>query len=272
MNVRTTILSLTLLAAASLPLRAQPIIEPITQNPDAVLLRRIWTLTGSDGDRVGDDCGPVGDINGDSITDFAVHFGDQRRWRVYLGGSPAPTTEPVWILDSSVAVPGYPVYGDFFGDKKLTVGFGSFVDVNNGSSYSYQLRLFASMAGSLSDEEFAILDPYSRNKSELIYPATIQVANLDQELGDELLLAMSSMYKGGEYSQYPEIWLYRGGSGFTVDTPSYVIRDGEATIGDQFYTAKVMDLDGDRYMDLVTVGQYAEGYKLKMWFGTETSP
>ena len=70
------LLFLLLLAAPSTILHAQPVVEPITQNPNAVLLRRIWTITGSDGNRVGDGCGPVGDINGDSISDFAVHFGE----------------------------------------------------------------------------------------------------------------------------------------------------------------------------------------------------
>ncbi|MBK8912760.1 MAG: hypothetical protein IPM61_15725 [Chlorobi bacterium] len=277
MNTRTTIQTLLLLAAASLPLYAQPVVEPITQNPDAVLLRRIWTITGNDGDRVGQGCGPVGDINGDSITDFAVQFGLASQWRVYLGGSPVPSTEPVWVGDSLLAGIGYPVYGDFFGNGNLMIGFNDLVPINNGAAYSYRLFLFGVKNNELSTTADDTLDPYTRTKSSKeyigIYPYYIFAQDLDGNAGEELILAHLGVRHGDNLvTKAPEYWFYRGGAGFQIDTPDYVVRDPEEATDAQFYTAKLLDLDGDAHRDLVTVAKYSEGFKLKMWFGTETSP
>ena len=271
MNTRTTIQTLLLLATASLPLYAQPVVEPITQNPDAVLLRRIWTITGNDGDRVGQGCGPVGDINGDSITDFAVQFGLISQWRVYLGGSPAPTTEPVWVGDSLFGEISYPIYGDFFDNDSVVVAFSDFIPIEQSGTRAPQLRFFRAANGTLSDSAMVVQDMYSRSKIRMSMDVVL-AANMDEESGDELIIANGGVRRQEPFIRIPEIWLYRGGSGFQVDTPSYIIRDEEATTGDQFYTAKLFDLDGDRYVDLLSVAKYAEGFKLKMWFGTETSP
>ena len=263
---------LLLLAAPSLLAIAQPVVEPITQNPNAVLLRRIWTITGSDGNRVGDGCGPVGDINGDSISDFAVHFGELRQWRVYLGGSPAPTTEPVWVGDSLLAGIGYPVFGDFFGDGRLMVGFNDLVSVNQGAAYSYRLFLFSVENQQLNNNATDTLDPYTRNRLQVIGPRHVFAMNLDRSTGDELILCHVGMRVNNELRLNPEYWFYRGGASFQVDTPDYVVRDPDSTTDQGFFSAKVLDIDGDSYVDLVRIAKYADGFTLKMWFGTETSP
>ena len=271
MNTRTTIQTLLLLATASLPLCAQPVVEPITQNPDAVLLRRIWTITGNDGDRVGQGCGPVGDINGDSITDFAVQFGLISQWRVYLGGSPAPTTEPVWVGDSLFGEISYPIYGDFFDNDSVVVAFSDFIPIEQSGTRAPQLRFFRAANGTLSDSAMVVQDMYSRSKIRMSMDVVL-AANMDEESGDELIIANGGVRRQEPFIRIPEIWLYRGGSGFQVDTPSYIVYDNEPTKSSSLYTAKVLDLDGDAHLDLVTVGEYSEGYKLKMWFGTETTP
>ena len=271
MTTQRAILFLLLLAAPSLLAIAQPVIEPITQNPNAVLLRRIWTITGSDGNRVGDGCGPVGDINGDSISDFAVHFGEAAEWRVYLGGIPAPTMIPVWTYKAGSAVTS-PIVADAYGNGRHLVGFGTFIQINNGASRSTQIRLFESTGTTLADTPVAIIDPYSRSQSILLNPAIVTAGNLDAEAGDEVILAAPYYRRNGKVDRTPEIWFYQGGTTFQADTPTKILRDSEPTVSEQFYTAQVVDLDGDRHFDLVTVGQYAEGYKLKIWFGTETSP
>ncbi len=271
MNTRTTIQTLLLLATASLPLYAQPVVEPITQNPDAVLLRRIWTVTGNDGDRVGQGCGPVGDINGDSITDFAVQFGLASQWRVYLGGSPAPTTEPVWVGDSLFGEISYPIYGDFFDNDNVVVAFSDFIPIEQSGTRAPQLRFFRAADGTLSDSAMLVQDMYSRSKIRLSMDVVL-AANMDGESGDELIIANGGVRRQEPFIRIPEIWLYRGGSGFQVDTPSYIVYDTEPTKSSSLYSAKVLDLDGDAHLDLVTVGEYSEGYKLKLWFGTETSP
>ncbi|MBX7216500.1 MAG: T9SS type A sorting domain-containing protein [Candidatus Kapabacteria bacterium] len=276
MNSRT-ILSLLLLAAASLPLYAQPVVEPITQNPDAVLLRRIWTITGNDGDRVGQGCGPVGDINGDSITDFAVQYGIEQCWKVFLGGSPVPSPVPIASIPSLAPYPAFPVYGYFYGDNRLLVGFGShtFKSMNGTSIGFYQLKLYQpDVEHGLSKEPVMIVepDPDMSVPLLLIAPSAAIAMNIDGQRGDELLLALNAVRRGDSVYKRPEYWFYRGGSGFQVDTPDYVVRDPEEATDAQFYTAKLLDIDGDRYIDLLSVAKYAEGFKLKMWFGTETSP
>ena len=265
------LLFLLLLAAPSTILHAQPVVEPITQNPNAVLLRRIWTITGSDGNRVGDGCGPVGDINGDSISDFAVHFGELQQWRVYLGGSPTPTSEPVWIGDSLFGEIPYPIYGDFLGNGSTIVAFSDFIPIAQTGTRAPQLRFFRSGNGTLSDSAFLIQDMYSRSKIRLSMDVVLS-ADMDHEAGDELVIANGGVRRQEPFVRTPEIWLYQGGSGFQVDTPSYIVYDTEPTQSSSLYTARIIDLDGDTHFDLVTVGQYADGFTLKMWFGTETSP
>jgi len=159
----------------------------------------------------------------------------------------------------------------------LLVGFGShtFKTINGTSIGFYHLDFYQpDVKTGLSNDPVMTLAPDDDMAAPvvLIAPSTASAINMDQENGDELLLALGSVRRGDSVYKRPEYWLYRGGSSFQVDTPDYVVRDTEPTTDQGLYTAKVMDLDGDRYMDLVTVGQYAEGYKLKMWFGTATSP
>ncbi|MCC7437364.1 MAG: T9SS type A sorting domain-containing protein [Armatimonadetes bacterium] len=265
------LLLLLLLATPSTTLHAQPIIEPITQNPDAVLLKRIWTVTGSDGDYVGDGCGSVGDINGDSITDFAVHFGRAAEWRVYLGATLSPSTQPIWVYKAGSAITS-PIVADVYGDGRNLVGVGTFIQINNGASRSTQLRLFESTGTTLADTPIAIIDPYSRSQSIIFNPSVVAAGNFDGQVGDEVMVAGAYYRRNGKADRTPEVWFYQGGKGFQADTPTKILRDVEPTVSEQPYTAQVVDLDGDQRLDMVTIGQYADGYKLKMWFGTETSP
>ncbi|MBL7988364.1 MAG: hypothetical protein JNJ94_09910 [Chlorobi bacterium] len=272
MTTQRAILFLLLLVLPSLLAIAQPVIEPITQNPNAVLLRRIWMVRGQSAgeDYVGSGCGPVGDINGDSITDFAVYYGKAVEWRVFLGGSPAPTTEPIWKRKTDIGLTT-PVYGDFYGNGSHLVGFGDFIPVNQGATRAPQIRLFPVEDGILKDSAHLVLDMYSRSKIRMGMDVVIG-QNTDGEAGDELIIANGGVRRQEPFIRIPEVWFYRGGSGFQVDTPSYIVYDTEPTRSSSSYTAQIVDLDGDRHFDLVTVGHYAEGYKLKLWFGTETSP
>ncbi|MCE7933842.1 MAG: VCBS repeat-containing protein [Chlorobi bacterium CHB2] len=95
---------------------------------------------------------------------------------------------------------------------------------------------------------------------------------MDGKAGDEVMLAAAYYRRNGKADWTAEVWIYQGGAGFQADTPTKILRDNEPTTSEQFYTAQILDIDGDEHLDLVTVGQYVEGYKLKIWFGTETSP
>jgi hypothetical protein len=52
-----------------------------------------------------------------------------------------------------------------------------------------------------------------------------------------------------ELSEYGELWIYEGGPGFQVDTPTVVVRDPERNTDYRLYVA---DVDGDGGKDLLT--------------------
>ena len=111
------------------------------------------------------------------------------------------------------------------------------------------LELFTVNAGRIADTPH---DAWSSWTGDVWLRAkTFHVADLDLDGDDELIVVAPVSQRNGAYLSNGEIWIYEGGPGFQVDSPTVVIRDAEHH-GDE-YTLCIGDIDGDRYPDLVCV-------------------
>ncbi len=252
--------------------------DTIEPNPDAVLLRRIWTVMGqNEGDFVGLGAGSVGDINRDGLGDFAVRFGEEAQWKVFLGATDGPATEPYWTLDSSVTTNfSSLLVGDFWGTGNKAVGFLSYrpgIDTNNISDFHYRLFLFRTDDKTLPDTAAIIWDQnLTVTPPRFVNPTSILASDLDGDGDDELVFAFDVIrFEGESRSTVGEIWIYEGGENFQVDTPTLIIRDTEENNDRGFYPV-IADFDGDGFTDLALSSRYVDVPKVKFWWGTNASP
>ncbi|MBS1911780.1 MAG: T9SS type A sorting domain-containing protein [Bacteroidetes bacterium] len=242
--------------------------DTIVANPKAVLLHRIWMVRGgtTGQDRVGEGAGGIGDIDGDSISEFAVRFGKAAQWRVYKGARPAPSTTPMWTLDSAAAAPAYPVVGDFWGTGHKAIGFGIY-HPSVQFDQRFFLAIYRTETGAIADTPALIMDP-DRTMTPSVIPGIhdMYAADLDGDGADELIAVVYRLFRGNVESSNGEIWVFKGGPNFQVDTPTVIIRDPEANTNDKFFAA-IGDLDGDHHPDILTGGGYQAGAALKFWWG-----
>jgi hypothetical protein len=254
----STLLALTAVVVA----HAQPS-DTITANPLAVRLHRIWSLAGNPagGGHVGQGCGGVGDLDGDGLSEFAVL--SHGVWKIYRGKSPAPDTNAIWQLDSCTGEMPHPIIGDFLGTGERWIGFARdtcYTSQAGGTACLMRLRLFKQEGGALSDTPVVIVDP----KMLAWAVKDIQAADLNGDGADELIVVYN-------YST-PEIWIYKGGPGFQVDSPTVIIHDPPATYSGALYYVSVGDLDGDGHLDLVASGYYDNDIeRLKFFWGSDSS-
>jgi hypothetical protein len=241
-----------LLTLLSLPLLAQG--DTITRNPDCVQLKRIWKIEGAARDaNVGACVGGIGDINGDSLADFAVLSGIPWQWRVFYGDTGTISTTPVWSFDSATSEPGYPIVGDFYGTGHNVVGFLVLKLVGPTLAAQRWLHLYRSDSNHLHAEPSVVWHMASwKDTAMRAVPDDFLAADLDGDGDDELILA--TRYVDGE-GRYGQLWIYEGGPGFQVDTPSVVIKDPE--LNDDYFRVHAGDIDGDHRIDLMTVKRAA---------------
>jgi hypothetical protein len=86
------------------------------------------------------------------------------------------------------------------------------------------------------------------------------------------LVVVNSIVQRQEISRHAEVWIYKGGPAFQVDTPMVIIRDPEENTNESTYGTTIADLDGDDKLDLIVGGQYTGGSHRSVWWGSATSP
>jgi hypothetical protein len=256
---------------------SQPVVEEVTANPAAQQLRQIWRVTGGEfgGGEVGDGFGSCGDINSDGIEDFAVHYGTALQWRIYYGGKEPLDTTPVRILDSLGAIPSHPVVGDFWGTGHKAVGFpwGSTESINGNTVYYYELHIYRTDSNRLSEAPVLNLALKQMEPPVQSQPVAIEAADLDSDGADELILLFAGITHNMVSTRRPEVWIYRGGPNFQVDTPTVILRDDSTNFGSGSYTLIAGRFDNDPYPDLMARFKQSDGsYKMSFWFGVPGSP
>jgi hypothetical protein len=255
---------------------SQPV-EEVTANPAAQQLRQIWRVTGGEfgGGEVGAGFGPIGDVNGDGIQDFAVYYGTAGQWRIYYGSKEPLDTAPVAILNNLGGMITHPVIGDFWGTGHKALGFARTIatTIHDTSYYDRQLVIFRTDSSRVDTQAVAVLDGQRMDPITQFSPREILGADLDGDGADELIMFLPGLFRNGVPYPNPEIWIYRGGPGFQVDTPTVILRDDSANFGSGSYTLIAGHFDNDPYPDLMARFKQSDGsYKMSFWFGAPGSP
>jgi hypothetical protein len=244
--------------------------DTITQNPNAKMLNKIWTIAGNPagGDLVGEAISGLPDINGDGINEFAVYYATASQWRIFYGAPIGNISHtPDLILDSMSEVVGGPLaYGNFWGDGQKTI----VIPKDLGTEFVF-LRIDTARK-ELDTVPIAIIDPRKMTpKTELSTPIAMVAADLDGDGADEFIVAPSGLIRGSTIPRSAEIWIYRGGANFPADTPAVILRD-DSTRGDPtaLYVGR---WDSDHRLDIALALEYdATNERIKFWFSNEESP
>jgi hypothetical protein len=251
--------------------------DTILPNPNAKLLRLLWWKSSNPFEaeqRVGIGVGPVGDINSDGYTDFAVRYGVDGAWRIFMG-APSPDTAARWVIQSS-GPPDYPGVGDFWGTGHKAIVIGQYrLDSLDIHHYGYvSLDILRTEEGTLDTTKRVQIDPGTTmpDKPKLVVDQILGV-DIDKDGFDELVVSVVSATRDGVRSGKGEVWIYRGGATFNVGAPTVILHDDQSNYVED-YRVYVRDFDGDGHLDLMTQGQIGESglRRLRFYWGTATSP
>ncbi len=251
-------------------------VDPITADPGAKRLNPVWWIEGDrviGGDRIGDGIGGIGDVFGTGKGAWAVHFGKLDEWRVYRAYDDSLGTVPVWSLANSGPAPPYPVLGDFWGSGRKAVGFasGSSEVVDRRTRYYYELHIFRTDSNRLDSAATVVLNTRLMTPPTQIFPEDVLAVDLDGDGADELIIPLGGAIRGTTLSTQGEIWIYRGGANFQVDTPTVILTDPEILVGPSKLAASG-DFDGDGRMDLAMAEYYGTSETIKrlyLFWGTD---
>ncbi|MCB0714143.1 MAG: T9SS type A sorting domain-containing protein [Ignavibacteriae bacterium] len=254
----------------------------IVPNPNAVLLRNVWMVQGQPGDRVGEGVGSVGDINNDSIGDFAWYQRSTHQWTVQLGGETIATT-PYQLIDSLGTIPPQPVTGNFFGDGIRAVGFSGFFHVDSSGprrKLFMRYRVFIVHADTIDTKGGLTFAPDQTWQLGLeTTHTTALAADMDQDGDDELIIVVPGTQFDQSVDKRAEIWIFEGGSSFQLDSPSVVLKDTEENF--TYFNATIGKLNNDPYPDILIAGDYTDGppdtdgppgnrpVRMKFWWGNQ---
>jgi hypothetical protein len=242
--------------------------DTITQNPNAKPFNRIWSIAGRDGNKVGDAITGLPDINGDGINEFAVASWTDEPWRIFFGapiGSISHT--PSQVLKSVGGIGGRPLpVGNFWGDGNRTIAFATGVDPK------YIFLRIDTARKMIDTIPVAILDPTKMNPVVHLSSLVDAIASdLDGDGADEFIITQGGMLRDGKPPRRGEIWIYRGGPNFQVDTPTVIIRARDSLSG--FNALYIGRWDADDKLDMAAmIGYRGDSSKVGFWFSDDGSP
>jgi hypothetical protein len=220
-------------------------VDSIIANPNAVLLRRIWTQRGGSGAEVGSAVAALWDIDNDGRDEFGVAEHGARLWTIHSLDS-LGTSHIVWQRRFESPDPLF--FGDFLGTDRPLLVYPWARDTAT-LARLYYLDFFDADSGRIADT--ATLKWESRSPGIRLVGTRFHVADLDLDGADELIVAAPVVVRNGSRSENGEIWIYRGGPDFQVGTPSVVIRDSELNGGE--YALHIGRIDDDDFPDLICV-------------------
>jgi hypothetical protein len=214
-------------------------VDTIRTNPDAVLLRRIWTQRGNG---IGNVVTALPDLDGDGRNEFAAaELGGD--WRVF-GMDSVGATRTLWQVPSESPLPL--VHG-----RRLAGESSMIVRVRERDTFAlatlYDLDFYRIDSGSIA------LSPsfhwHSRTNGARLVAPRFYTADLDLDGADEFIIAIPNVVRDSITVRNGEIWIYRGGPGFQMDTPTVVVRDTEHHANE--FKLHIGRIDEDTYPDLI---------------------
>ncbi|MEP7219771.1 MAG: hypothetical protein ABI876_12695 [Bacteroidota bacterium] len=252
----------------------------ITKNPNGQLLHRIWTYFGltpeqhdvRDGRSVGAAVSSLGDLDGDGLGDFALYQADG--WLIYFGNAGRIDTIPTQVC-TSFDHRQKPVVGRFWGGANKGIVFGRSFRSDSG----FTMQLYHSTARRIDTVPAAMLNTRTSIPQIIVQPTDILAADLDGDGADELLLRCPRVQREGKGYEHAEIWIYKGGPTFTLDTPTVVLHDADS-VG-RWYSEQMVvgNFDDDGKPDIMVRDDpdYPDGIdldtpSLNFWFSKPGSP
>jgi len=232
------LLAVLLLSAGALDAQS---VDTIRANPNAVTLRKLWQVGGTTADeRVGAGYGPLGDIFHTGTSAWAVYSNGLRECAIYVYDTATRTVQRRQTLHDYGAVSSNPlrppVVGNFFGNDSLIV----MIQHRQDKFHFFNIR--DSLLDTVPQFILAgvLMEP----------PIEFQVggqtaADLDGDGADELILVM-----GIAGHPYSELWIYRGGPAFSVDTPAVIVELNSGSA----YPLLITDANGDHKPDIIVLG------------------
>jgi hypothetical protein len=231
-----------LTAALTLAAPAMAQVDSIRARADAVALRPIWSRAGS---RTGHAVAALPDVNGDGRAEYAVMDFSDLTWRVFALDTLA-RERVIWT--HRFPSPKQLLHGDFLGnDRPMIVGTREFD--SSGLGTLYWLDFFDADSGRIADTPS--MTRQAQAQGCLLRVERVLACDLDLDGADELIVSAAGSWCGDVISVTGEIWIYRGGPDFHVDTPTVIIRD-ESDNGN-FYDLHIGTLDDNEYPDLFCV-------------------
>ncbi|MBS1911799.1 MAG: T9SS type A sorting domain-containing protein [Bacteroidetes bacterium] len=234
--------------------------------PDAVPLVPIWSILGpmDSGNKIGREVEGLPGVFGEGRNAWAVYAEGLDQWRIYYhdphdsSHDISNTVTPIHVFDTVAG--NSLIVGHFSSTSERSIGVFRFqLDTTTGAwLYSYQLRLYRAENGRIADSPFTVLD--TRAMSPRRYstgPDAILSADLNRDGYDELILVHGGIRLDSGTSEYPEMWIFKGGPNFSLASEPVIIkhpyRNGigpvHATIG---------DFDGDQWPDILLSRGFSE--------------
>ena len=231
----------------------------ITADPEAEELRPIWRVKGglAGGDEVGYAAGGLGDLFGTGKGAWAVFYGKLSQWRFYRNDSDSIAKDTVPFKTTQAYHPLPPVVGEFWGEgKKGIIMYTGIADTTEDTITSHQeLHAFRVESGYISDSIATMLD--TRTMPSLVEISIssygVLAADLNHDGADEFIIATNGVIHDTGISYIPEIWIFKGGPEFSLDSPTVIARD---TRKNDFlwWEAATGDFDGDGHTDIFMGG------------------
>ncbi len=247
--------------------------SPITANPDAQPLRKIWEVGGTYLQLMGSAFGSIGDVNGDSINDFGVYSGRYETWKMYLGSRDTLSYTPFWTRFGLSDTPRQPTVGRFWGTRPALALSHYFRDTIGGNAtFFYTLEIFRTDSFRLDTVPSLVLDMRKMTPRIWTQPQEVVAYDLDRDGYDELILYFIGIQRDSSIDRHPQVWIYRGGPNFQVDAPTLILRDSEEH-SDRGFQMFIGRFDDDPYPDLLYGFRRSDRTsKLAIYFGTIDSP
>ncbi len=225
----------------------------ITADPNAAPLRLIWKVEGQlgvGGERIGEGAAGLGDIYGTGMGAWGVYYGTEQRSRIFRhdSASIAKDTAAVQTFDSLQVL----LSGDFWGTGHRAVVFATTNLDQSGprTKYYYELHIHRTEGNRIEDSAAVVFNGRLLPMKYEYFPDDVRSVDLDGDGADELVMVWGGTVADTGIDLHPELWIYRGGADFRLDSPTVIVRHPllNAQVG---ISAQVGDFDGDHHPDIV---------------------